>query len=259
MVIGRERRGLRREIEIAQNQEKNDAHAMDGVQTNPLHLLDDYLTALTQSKHPFHSAEAVAATDDVHGSESSKHGIHHDLTLRVAADLFGNNITLLENALALLEEQEQRQKEMQTNSSDDGQQTNIIRHVRAKRSGRNAVLIRKQRKGKRNSSGGDNDANMKDNDNYLIMPGKERTDASHQVHRRGMHCTCRSFLNNIKGGGRKSGGANDLVMHGSQNIICKHLLAVILMPHVMPWNKDGVSVEALGDREFAKVIASCQI
>ena len=176
-------------------------------------------------------------------------------------------MTLLENSLGLLEEQEQSQREMlqstatTSNTLREGQ--TIIRTIRAKRSGMQVVLVRKQRKGKRNSNQGNNDP-TNDNDYYLVLPGKDRTDAYNQVHRRGMHCTCRSFLNNIKGGGRKNSNnhaaaTTDNVAFFSQSIICKHLLAVILMPHLMPWRMDGVGVEVLEDRKFAKLVASCQV
>ena len=217
---------------------------------NSLHLLEDFLTALPPVDPSAGPLETELRNND---DGTSMLEIHHDITLRVASDLFGQNMTL-ENALALLEEQEQYQREMLPTSEG---QSHIIRTVRAKRSGRQIVLIKKQRKGKRNSSGGNE---QKDADYYLLLLGKERVDALNQVHRRSMHCTCRSFQNNIKGGGRKSSGsAGDSHHSNSQNIICKHLLAVILMPHLMPWSKSGMNVEVLEDREFAKLIASCQI
>jgi hypothetical protein len=228
---------------------------IDLMPNNPLHLLDDFLTALPPVDPSAGPSETESRNNDDESPGTSLHEIHHDLTLRVAADLFGHNVTL-ENALALLEEEEQCQREKMVPRSD-GQTPHIIRTVRAKRSGRQMVLIKKARKGKRNSSGGNE---QKDSDYYFILLGKVRVDALHQVHRRSMHCTCRSFLNNIKGGGRKSnGGAGDSCLSTSQNIICKHLLAVILMPHLMPWSKSGVNVEVLEDKEFAKLIASCQI
>lgn len=223
--------------------------------TNPLHLLDDFLASLPSvklSETPIE--EAHSDRNDAQTFETSpRHDIHHDLVLRVAADLFESNMNLLENALGLLEEQEQRQREMQSADAQEGH--TIIRTVRAKRSGMQTVLVQKQRKGKRNSNSGDDQTN--DNDHYLVLLGRDRTDAYNQVHRRGMHCTCRSFLNNINGGGRKSNAAAEMI--SNQNIICKHLLAVILMPYLMPWRKDGVDVEVLDDKEFAKLIASCPI
>lgn len=217
--------------------------------SNPLHLLEDFLASLPSINAPDSSAQLE--TGDA-GDSASAYETHHDLSLRVAADLFGHNMSLLENSLALLEEHEQNQREKQ--SQNVANMSPIIRIVRAERSGRQAILIRKQRKGKRTSIGC-NDKQV-ENDLYLCLLGKERTDALHQVHRRGMHCTCRSFLNNIKGGGRK-GSVGDATI--SQSIICKHLLALILMPHLMPWSKRGADVEVLEDRVFAKLIASCQI
>jgi hypothetical protein len=218
----------------------------DAMPSNPLHLLEDFLASLPSINAP----DSLAQPET--GDSASAYETHHDLSLRVAADLFGHNTSLLENSLALLEEHEQNQKEMQ--SQNVSNITPVIRIVRAERSGRQAILIRKQRKGKRTSIGCN--GKQVENDHYLCLLGKERTDALHQVHRRGMHCTCRSFLNNIKGGGRK-GSVGDATI--SQSIICKHLLALTLMPHLMPWSKRDADVEVLEDRVFAKLIASCQI
>jgi hypothetical protein len=210
--------------------------------SNPLHLLDDFFASIP-------SLDPIPATaEDQSDYDISHHEHHHDLTLRVAADLFRNITSLLENALSLLEEQEQCQRQVNPNHSSP-----IIRTIRSERSGRQAILIRKQRKNKHPSESID-DATK--GDFYVCLLGREKTDTVNQVHRRSMHCTCRSFLNNVKGGGRK-GGSNTTA--DGPNIICKHLLAVILMPHLMPWSVKGVPVEILEDRMFAKLIASCQI
>ena len=221
---------------------------MDYAPNNPLHLLDDHLASLTPTPTP--------TPEDTSSHEEA----HHDQTLRVAADLFEGQMSLLENALSLLEEQEQCQREMRGGETDEVvSDQSIIRVIQAKRSGRKAIIIQKRRGNKRHSK---NTSDTKLNDYYLCLLGRDKSDSYNQIHRRGMHCTCKSFLNNIRGSSRKStsGGDNATTNAGySHNIICKHLLAVILMPHLMPWCKEGVGVEVLEDKVFAKLIASCQI
>lgn len=219
---------------------------MDYAPNNPLHLLDDHLASLTPTP-----------TDQ--SEENILHDAHHDQTLRVAADLFEGQMSLLENALSLLEEQEKYQREVRGKDTDGvGDAQSIIRVIQAKRSGKKAIIIQKRRGNKRHSK---NTSDTKLNDYYLCLLGKDKTDSYNQIHRRGMHCTCKSFLNNIRGSSRKStaGGDNATNAGDSHNIICKHLLAVILMPHLMPWCKEGVVVEVLEDKVFAKLIAMCQI
>ena len=79
---------------------------------HPLHLLDDFLSSLAAD------AAAVEPSDqnDVSPQNESAEDVatmraeaRQDLVLRVADDLFANSATLLENALALLDEHEQSQ------------------------------------------------------------------------------------------------------------------------------------------------------
>ena len=90
---------------------------MDYAPNNPLHLLDDHLASLTPTP-----------TDQ--SEENTSHDAHHDQTLRVAADLFEGQMSLLENALSLLEEQEQYQREVRGKDTDGvGDAQSIIRII----------------------------------------------------------------------------------------------------------------------------------
>ena len=217
----------------------------------------------------------------------------HNSVLRVANELFGNNISLLENSLALLEEQEQYQNN--DGNNDDNGFTTIppIRTIRARRSGRVAVLVRKQQKKKSRSSqsGKDKHINITD-DYYLCLLGRDKLtiDSTHSAirtsqgtylctpqHRIGMHCTCRSFFHNVKGVGtaaaaggsgryksndeRSPSRSNSSSSSNSNNtnIVCKHLLAVILMPHLLPWRKDGVEEDIVDDKMFAKLVMKASV
>jgi hypothetical protein len=234
----------------------------DAIPSNSLHLLDDFLSSLPSIPPSPTSEESINDESDIKrpDSTSSQHERHNDLVLRVVADLFGNNASLLENALVLLEEHEQSQKEARSAGNDENIKP-IIRTIRAKRSCRQAVFIRKQRKSKRNSYGGNEtpqDTKKNEAEFYLCLLGRDKVSARNRVHRRGMHCTCRSFLQNIKGG-RSGKNSSETSSSSCQNIACKHLLAVILMPHLLPWNEKVVDVETLEDREFAKLVARASI
>ena len=211
----------------------------------------------------------------------------HNSVLRAANELFGNNISLLENSLALLEEQEQYQNNdgnNNVNNDDNGVTIPPIRTIRARRSGRVAVLVRKQKKKSRSSY--QHDKHSTTDDYYLCLLGRDKLtiDSTHSAirtsqgtylctpqHRIGMHCTCRSFFHNVKGdsgrfksnderspsrGGRNSGNSSN---NNKSNIVCKHLLAVILMPHLLPWRKDGVEEDIVDDKMFAKLVMKASI
>jgi len=233
--------------------------AQHAVPDNPLHLLDDFLSSLPPIA-PLSNLETDARDPESHSLDSSprRHEKRHDLTLRVAAELFGNNISLLENALSLLEEQEQ---------SQNGAQSPIIWTIRAKRSGRDAILIRKQRKNKTlNFRGGDETSetdkrtNNEMNQFYLCLLGRDRDNTWNRMQRWGVHCTCRSFFQNLKGGRSNKGSTSDgMASSNCQTIVCKHLLAVILMPHLLPWSEKGVKIEVVDDRQFAKVVSRASI
>ena len=90
----------------------------------------------------------------------------HDLVLRASADLFRDSPALLENALSLLERQERCQSgggERDGAGAGGGGEAGrpgqpAIRRIRARRSGREAVLVRsggQRRKGRPGGDGGD--------------------------------------------------------------------------------------------------------
>lgn len=278
---------------------------------NPLQLLDAYLSSISSDHNAQNIAEADANNPDsdqhdtaaISSSSSQSPAKHsaqaeqlHNSVLRVAAELFGNNMPLLENSLALLEEQEQ----FQNNPNDDGD-SNInnnnssssaiippIRTIRARRSGRVAVLVRKQRKKSSRTSNQNNhqsDTQIID-DYYLCLLGRDRVTIDNNAfktskgtylctpqHRIGMNCTCRSFFHNIKGSGsssssgggrfKSSGGERSPVRKASSNssnsVVCKHLLAVILMPHLLPWRSQGVNEDVVDDKLFTKLVMRASI
>lgn len=279
-------------------------------QHHPLHLLDDLLASLS-------STEPISISQDNGSSAYQNSNSHHDntkekvdtdplaiaearqdLVLRAADDLFANNLTLLENALALLDEQEHQREYIKLNDSgasgnDDGMPPPVIRKIVAKRSGRSCVLVRKQRNKKSSNSSN----NTKENDNtkkkkqcemdeyYLCIMGRDTFDhhsllcdnnssgCCAKIQRKGAHCTCRSFSQNIKGGNsssgrasfspsvKSSGGDAASTTTATSIVICKHLLAAILMPFMLPWSKPdcGVQEEIVDDREFAKLVMRASI
>lgn len=280
-------------------------------QHHPLHLLDDLLASLS-------STEPISISQDNGSSayQNNKNSHHdntkdkvdtdplaiaearQDLVLRAADDLFANNLTLLENALALLDEQEQYQREHSklndsgASGNDDGMPPPVIRKIVAKRSGRSCVLVRKQRNKKSSNSSN----NTKENDNtkkkkqcemdeyYLCIMGRDTFDHHSllcdnssgcwaKIQRKGAHCTCRSFSQNIKGGNsssgrasfspsvKSSGGDAASTTTATSIVICKHLLAAILMPFMLPWSKPDCDVqeEIVDDREFAKLVMRASI
>lgn len=284
---------------------------------NPLKLLDDYLSSISSSedngKDTANDADtknsdsnqqddnitaAISTSISSQQSPTPKQSVQdeqlHNSVLRVAAELFGNNISLLENSLALLEEQERYQNNDNDNNNNDSNASSSkiippIRTIRAKRSGRVAVLVRKQQKKSRASS----DKQTID-DYYLCLLGRDRvtidnnnafktskgTYLCNPHHRVGMNCTCRSFFHNIKGSGSNSGGGGRFKRNGDRsppkkassynssnnsgninnnNIVCKHLLAVILMPHLLPWRSQSVEEEVVDDKLFTKLVMRASI
>ena len=268
---------------------------------NPLRLLDDYLSSISPTKIGMKRTEADKDNNmDISDSENQDTAAPtnpssfanngdakeaeqlHNSVLRVAAELFGNNISLLENSLALLEEQEQYQNNDNNNNTNRDLSPMIIppiRTIRARRSKRVAVLVRKQRKKSRASNPNQNLDNY-----YLCLLGRNRViiDNSNAYktsngtclctpqHRIGMHCTCRSFFHNIKGSGSasdKSGRSpigkasynNNSSGGGNNSIVCKHLLAVILMPHLLPWRTQGVVEDVVDDKVFTKLVMKASI
>lgn len=278
---------------------------------NPLQLLDAYLSSISSGHNAHGNAEGDTNNRDSDQHDTAmissstqppaKHSAQaeqlHNSVLRVAAELFGNNISLLENSLALLEEQEQFQNnpndDESNNKNNDSPSLGIIippiRTIRACKSGRMAVLVRKQRK-KSSRTSNQNQQSGKEiiDDYYLCLLGRDRVTIDNNAfktskgtylctpqHRIGMNCTCRSFFHNIKGsssssssgGGRSksSGGERSPVRkassHSSNNnsVVCKHLLAVILMPHLLPWRSQGVEEDVVDDKLFTKLVMRASI
>eukprot|EP00574_Skeletonema_japonicum_P010775 CAMPEP_0201719010 /NCGR_PEP_ID=MMETSP0593-20130828/4361_1 /ASSEMBLY_ACC=CAM_ASM_000672 /TAXON_ID=267983 /ORGANISM="Skeletonema japonicum, Strain CCMP2506" /LENGTH=293 /DNA_ID=CAMNT_0048209399 /DNA_START=222 /DNA_END=1103 /DNA_ORIENTATION=- len=283
--------------------------------TNPLKLLDDYLSSISSESNAQSSAEADTNNPDsaqhdtaaISSSSASfqspaKHSEQaeqlHNSVLRVAAELFGNNIALLENSLALLEEQEQ----FQNIPNDDEDSNNInnyspssaiippIRTIRARRSGRVAVLVRKQRKKSSRASNQNHQSSDKEiiDDYYLCLLGRDRVTIDNNAfktskgtylctpqHRIGMNCTCRSFFHNLKGSGSSSSGGGRFKsssggerspagmktssQSSNNSVVCKHLLAVILMPHLLPWRSQGVEEDVVDDKLFTKLVMRASI
>jgi len=268
---------------------------------HPLHLLDDLLASLspcisaTAPRHDQnHSGDSFKSNDGGADAALALAEAKQDVVLRAAGELFGNNISLLENSLTLLDEQEQYQKN-QSNEIDHNSQSTamtsmpVIRKIQAKRSGREVILVRKQRKkaaqGRRKSKG-DISSQLNENDKegkkqnimddyYLCLLGRDqierrssftRNRKGGRVYRQGAHCTCRSFFQNIKGGSRSSSStksSSEASMPNCSNVVvCKHLLAAVLMPHMLPWSKSGgvdMEVEVVDDRYFAKLIMRASI
>ena len=286
---------------------------------HPLHLLDDLLESISSEVRGGNSVQLQddetslknrdAATDvDMLSMAEAK----QDLVLRAADELFCNNMTLLENALALIDEQEQYCKEIGNgDTSNNPTLFPVIRKIRAKRSGRTAILVRKQRKNnkslyKKSKSAVDNNSDTSSQVNnskkkqkvadeyYLCIMGKDKlldqrsllnsnndSGGWGKIQRRGAHCTCRAFSQNIKGGnnGRSSqsqssssakGSSNSRneagTAHSSNAVVCKHLLAAILIPHMLPWSDNetdscggGMEDEIVDDKEFAKLIMRASI
>jgi len=286
---------------------------------HPLHLLDDLLTSITTTSS---NCKHTQNTNDNDGTKDTNNNVEddntisllsetkQDLVLRAANELFGNNMSLLENALALLDEQEQYQRDNDTNSNmeiDNNVNTTpslpVIRRIKAKRSGRTAILVRKTRKkssykSKSNDTSPSHQVHSNTNEEkkqsvatttdeyYLCLMGREKIDRravmNHnnngissssgvwcKVQRQGAHCTCRSFSQNIRGGNSRSSSSsspkrnNDSSTQSVMNsnaVVCKHLLAAILLPHMLPW-KPGYELEEeiVDDREFAKLISKASI
>ena len=295
---------------------------------HPLHLLDDLLASISSGVRGKNNVQLqddetsqnrdYAATENDVGMLSMAEA-KQDLVLRAADELFCNNMTLLENALALLDEQEQYQREYckemgngDTSSNNPTTVFPVIRKIRAKRSGRTAVLVRKQRKNNKSlynksKSAADNNSEYSSqvndskkkqkitDDFYLCIMGKDKlldqrsllnsnnndSGGWDKVQRCGAHCTCRAFSQNIKGGnnGRSSQSqssssakgsssrneaASSATAHSSNAVVCKHLLAAILLPHMLPWSNNetgscGMEDEIVEDKEFAKLIMRASI
>ena len=257
------------------------------VPRNPLHLLDDFLSSLPTKKPgvvPHKNEECDAGSNSSSTPSSAER--KHDLVLRAAGDLLGNNGSLLESALALLEEQEKYERESSSNSAggNENKVIPVIRKIRARRSGRDAILVRKQQR-KQSASAGDGVSKSKSgkikNEYYLCLLGRDRSNIHPivrgennninwtNIHRQGTHCNCRSFYQKIKGGVTRSSAEHtnrsldydrsDQLLHSTDTIVCKHLLASILMPYLLPWSEKGVEEDQVDDRKFAKLVMRASI
>jgi len=234
----------------------------------------------------------MGATDQVQDSNdiSSSNAMamteaKHDVVLKAADELFG--ISLVENSLALLDEQDQYERNQceETIHDNTPKTVPVIRKIRAKRSGREVILVRKQRKkssAANKSKFADSHIssqvmNTKTNEDenvmdeyYLCLLGRDQIDRRalltnkhgwRKIQRQGAHCTCRSFFQNIKGGSRSSSAKNSetSIPSWANIVVCKHLLAAILMPHLLPWSRTGVVHEDVDDKEFAKLVMRASI
>mmetsp|Transcript_16032 Transcript_16032/g.33533 ORF Transcript_16032/g.33533 Transcript_16032/m.33533 type:complete len:255 (-) Transcript_16032:144-908(-) len=248
---------------------------MDQLETflpaNPLHLLDDFLATLPTG-FPTVTPNKSKGGDNDPNSSSAEAETEHDLVLRAAGELLENHGSLLESALLLLEDQEKYQSEKKhAGDPNDDSMNPVIRKIRARRSGRVAFLVRKrQRKKASTPERGDNDIEKRQSISehyYLCLLGCHRSnihavirgDKSGRIYRQGAHCTCRSFFQRIKGDGktfsrsRNSAAGVEEVEPLPESVACKHLIALILIPHLLPWRKIGVDEEIVDDRVFAKM------
>ena len=235
---------------------------------HPLNLLDDFLSSLPPL--------GDVADEKAHDDETLTR--RQDLVLRVADELLGYDHrgggggkggTLLENALALLDDNRGR-SQSQVVVGDDGTSA-TIRRIRAKRSGREAILFRKQHGSKTKaalapSSSAElpSESGKIIHDEYYLclIPrhGFGGIDWGAGI-RGGAHCTCRSFFQNIITGGGHGGRrhCHQIPLSSSANAVvtCKHVLAAKLMPHLLLFGSDGNfldDVEIVDDRLFAMLL-----
>ena len=251
---------------------------------HPLHLLDDFLSSLPPL--------------NAHGNALFEDGMlarRQDLVLRVADELLGYDHrsgiggggtgsgpgpgcdrggTLLENALALLDDKRSRGAQSHIISGNDGPAT--IRRIRAKRSGREAILFRKQRGSKimmTSSTSAElplaSSGTIMTDEYYLCLIPRLRNwpgvggNGSGSIRGAGAHCTCRSFLHNIISAGGHGGRRNcrQMTVSSSLNTVvtCKHVLAAKLMPHLLLSSSDDNNLEIVDDRLFARLLTRASI
>ena len=265
--------------------------------SHPLHLLDDLLASLTSREVPHEPAAATPRGALVAEATTGHDERREDLILRAADDLFGPHASLLENALALLDEHRSSRRGVDV-VGEGGRGTSrtappaMIRRIRARRSGREAVLVRRGRasSGRKRAPRRPDDEEEEDGkrrpdaaaeEHYLCLLGREERDrgASRASgggggrtpprvrRRRGMHCTCRAFFQNVGGGGGigGGGGASPVGRGGPRGVpgsspdavVCKHLLAAILLPHLLP--AGDAEAEIVDDRDFAWWLARASV
>lgn len=227
---------------------------------NVVTLLDDFLHALPRC--------GAASSDEANASASASAASledRHDLVLRASADLFRDSPALLENALSLLEQQERHQTGGGEHGDGGGEQRHpAIRRIRARGSGREAVLVRSGGQRRKGRPGGDGGGDEEDERGYyLCLLGDARSDGRSLLAdgasrvRRPLHCTCRSYLQNTMAGGGGRGALPSATDAAPDP--CKHLLASILMPHLLPWSRRPAWAEVVDDKEFARLMLAASI
>ena len=142
-----------------------------------------------------------------------------------------------------------------------------IRRIRARRSGREAVLVRSggQQRRKGRPGGGDGGGDEEEEQYYLCLLGDGRADGRSLLAdgrsrvRRPLHCTCRSYMQNVMTGGGGRGALPAAAAAAPSPDPCKHLLASILMPHLLPWSRRSELAEVVEDKEFARLMLAASI
>jgi hypothetical protein len=76
------------------------------------------------------------------------------------------------------------------------------------------------------------------------------------------YCSCRSYFQNMKGMNDKSTSMEERGGGECEGVVCKHLLAILLMPHLPPWSNvvgGGMKVETVNDKVFARLVSYASI
>lgn len=241
---------------------------------DPLHLLDDFLNSLSPivaatAKETQHSSLSAAIPDaSATFLSNPPPEERHEKILRVAEFLFGNRGSLLESALGVLDEQIRFRDigavgPAEEKCLENGVKKRIppIKILRARKSGRKAAFVFSRRaplKTDRDSGGSETTEKKKIKGQfYLCLLGRDRcvirgsegkaARDPQRLRRKGMHCTCRSFFERVK-----ASSPTDSVA------VCKHLLAAILAPHLLPGGRDGVE-SIVDDRDFAKLVTRASV
>ena len=76
------------------------------------------------------------------------------------------------------------------------------------------------------------------------------------------YCSCRSYFQNMKGMNDKDTSMEERGGGECEGVVCKHLLAILLMPHLPPWSNvvgGGMKVETVNDKVFARLVSYASI
>ena len=75
------------------------------------------------------------------------------------------------------------------------------------------------------------------------------------------YCSCRSYFQNMKGMNDKNTSMEERGGGECEGVVCKHLLAILLMPHLPPWGNvgGGMKVETVNDKVFARLVSYASI